>query len=161
MRKWIISRFFMLLTLAPLLVGSDPVHAAAKLRLVLVVAKGSRVTDLSRADLKRIFTNERVTGPGSKLVAFNHEPGSPERVAFDIAVFGMTKDQMGRFWVDRKIRGQASAPRALPSEYMAKVVEKFPNAIGYLPEHRLTQNLQPVSIDGVAYAAPDYDVLLN
>src|SRR5262245_51350758 len=75
-------------------------------KLVLVVVRGSRVTSISRSDLRRCFLGEQVSAAGKPLVPFNATANSPERTGFDKAVLGMTPDEVGRFWIDRKIRGE-------------------------------------------------------
>jgi hypothetical protein len=128
-------------------------------KLVVVVARGSAVTDISRTDLKRCFFNDTVSVKGTTLVPFNAQPSTAERGGFDRAVLGMSPDQAGRFWVDRKVRGQGGPPRSLPSNtYIAKVVAKFPGAIGYLPVDQLTADVQPVAVDGVPYTDPRYGI---
>jgi len=134
-------------------------HADGK-KLVVVVAKGSSLTGISRAELKRCFLGEPVTGGGKTLVPFNAATNTADRTGFDKAVLGMTPDEVGRFWVDRKVRGQSAAPRSLPSAaHMAKVAAKFPGAIGYLPEDQLTSDVQPVAVDGIPYADPHYNIV--
>src|SRR5689334_9403391 len=108
------------ISLCMLLVGRVA-HADGK-KLVVVVAKGSAVTNIARTDLKRAFTGETVAAGGKTLVPFNANPGTPERSGFDKAVLGMAPDEVGRFWIDRKVRGQSAAPRSLPSAaHIAKV----------------------------------------
>jgi hypothetical protein len=149
---FVLTLFFAALLYAP----CGPARALA-VRLVLVVAKGSRVVDLSRNELRRLYMSEPVVVSGIKLVPFNYTPGTPERVAFDRAALGLSPDQVGRLWIDRRVRGQLPAPRAMPSvAYMIKVVEVFPNAIGYAPENKLSSLVQPVLIDGVSYRDPSY-----
>jgi hypothetical protein len=129
-------------------------------KLVVVVAKGSPVTNISRGDLKRCFTGDTVTGGGKTLVPFNAAPGTPERTGFDKAVLGMSPDEAGKYWIDRKVRGQSAAPRALPTAaHIAKVAAKFPGAIGYLPEDQMTADIQAVSVDGVAYTDTKYNIV--
>src|SRR5688572_31501208 len=119
-------------------------------KLVVVVAKGSSVVNISRSELKRCFLGESVSAGGKPLVPFNATPGTPERTGFDKAVLGMSPDEVGRFWVDRKIRGQGAAPRALPSAaHIAKVAAKFPGAIAYLTPDQMTSDIQAVTVDGV------------
>lgn len=133
--------------------------AAAEQKLVVVVAKGSSLTSISRAELKRCFLGEPVSTAGKPLVPFNASPNTPERSAFDSAALGMSPDEVGRFWVDRKVRGQSGAPRSLPSNaHVVKVVAKFPNAIGYVPAGQLTPELQPVAIEGVAHTDARYPI---
>jgi hypothetical protein len=129
-------------------------------KLVVVVAKGSSVTNISRDDLKRCFLGGRTSAGDKTLVPFNQAPNTPERVGFDKAVLGMTPDEVGRFWIDRKIRGQSAAPRSLPSAaHVAKVAAKFPNAISYLTEDQLVPDIQAVAIDGVAYTDAGYKLV--
>jgi hypothetical protein len=141
------------------LAGSDPAWADGK-KLVVVVAKGSSVTNISRGDLKRCFIGEPVSLNDKALVPFNAAPNSPDRSGFDQAVLGMSPDQVGRFWVERKVRGQSAAPRALPSPaHIAKVAAKFPGAIGYLTADQMTSDIQPVTVDGIAYTDAKYNIV--
>jgi hypothetical protein len=129
-------------------------------KLVVVVARGSSLTSISRGDLKRCFTGEPVSGGGKTLIPFNASINTPDRAGFDKAVLDMSPDEVGRFWVDRKIRGQSGAPRSLPSPaHIAKVAAKFPGAIGYLPADQLTSDIQAVAVDGVAYTDARYDIV--
>lgn len=131
-----------------------------KLVVVVVIAKGSSVTNLSREDLRRCFLGEPVSAGGKTLVPFNLPPGSPERTGFDKAVLGMSPDEVGRYWIDRKVRGQSGAPRVLPSPaHVAKVAAKFPAAISYLPVDQLTSDVQAVSIDGIPYTDARYNIV--
>jgi hypothetical protein len=129
-------------------------------KLVVVVAKGSQVTNISRTDLRRCFTGERVSVADKTLVPFNAAPNSTDRAGFDKAVLGMSPDEAGRFWVDRKVRGQGAAPRSLPTAaHVAKVAAKFPNAIGYLEVDQMTSEIQAVTVDGVAYTDARYNIV--
>jgi len=128
-------------------------------RLVVVVARTSVVTNMSRLDLRRTFLGEPIVIGDVRLAPFNAEPNSDERAGFDLSVFAMTPDQIGRFWVDRKVRGQGAAPRSLPAIHLAKVIAKFPGAIGYLRFDQLTADVKPVKIDGVAYTDPRYSII--
>jgi len=146
-----------ILTLA-LCLAASIAHADGK-KLVVVVARGSSLTNISRVDLKRCFERDPVSSGDKQLVPFNASSGSPERIGFDRAVLGMDAGEVGRFWVDRKVRGQSDAPRALPSAaYVVKVVAKFPGAIGYVTQDQLTPELQPVKVEGVAYTDPSYSI---
>jgi hypothetical protein len=150
-------RFALVLVIA--LAGSA---AADGRRLVVVVAKGSKLTNISKSDLKREFLGETLSDDDAPFVPFNAAPGTSERIGFDRHVLGMSPDEVGRYWVDRKVRGERGAPRSLPSPaHMAKVVAKFPHAIGYLPADQLTADIQPVSIDGISYTDARYSLTTN
>jgi ABC-type phosphate transport system substrate-binding protein len=116
--------------------------------IVVVVAKGSKITRMSKAELKRCFSGDAVVIAGQRLSPFNYPPGSAERKAFDRAILGKSSEEVGRYWVDRKIRGESPAPRTLPSpSHVAKIVAKFPSAIGYLPADQLTTEVVAIAID--------------
>lgn len=145
-----------LLSLAIVMVLAQAAAADRK-KLVVVVVKGSPVTSISRTDLKHCFLGDSISSGGKTLVPFNAEAKTSDRMGFDRGALGMSPDEVGRFWVDRRVRGQGSAPRSLPSViHMVKVVAKFPGAIGYVPVDQLTPELQPVKLDGVPYTDAGY-----
>jgi len=130
-------------------------------RLVVVVAKTSKVTNIARVDLKRAFLGDSISITDVRIVPFNAEPKTDQRAGFDRAILGMTPDQAGRFWIDRKVRGEGAAPRSLPAVHLAKVIAKFPGAIGYLPIDQLTADVVPIKIDGVVYTDARYPLGLR
>jgi len=130
--------------------------------LVVIVAKGSKVTGLSRAELRRAFSGDAVVVDGDRLVPFNYTPGSPERVAFDRAILGLSPEEVGRFWVDRKIRGESQPPRALANASLViRIVARFPGAIGYIPADQVTDDVVAVTVDGVPPSSPDYPIAIK
>jgi hypothetical protein len=136
--------------------------ADADRSLVIVVAKGSKITSLSRGELKRAFAGDTLVVNGARLAPFNYPAGTPERIAFDRVILGMSAEQVGRYWVDRKIRGDSQAPRSLPSAlHVTKIVAKFPSAISYVPADQVTADLVPVAIDGVLPTATGYPIKLK
>jgi hypothetical protein len=133
--------------------------AADGKKLVVVVAKGSAVTNVSRVDLRRCFSGDAIDVAEVRLAPFNAEPNTDARAGFDLSVLGMTPDQVGRFWVDRKVRGEGAAPRSLAAIYLAKVIAKFPGAIGYLTVDQLTADVKAIKVDGVSYDDPRYSIV--
>jgi hypothetical protein len=134
------------------------IAAEPRVKLVVVVQKSSPLSELSMRDLKRLYTGEHITdAEGRKLLPLNHPPGSPDRIGFDQAVLKMEPEQIGRFWVDRKIRGQPSAPRSVaPRELLRKAVAALPGAVGYLRDGEVDAQLKVVAIDGKRPDAADY-----
>jgi hypothetical protein len=130
---------------------------AAETGLVLVVAKSNPISDVSKAELNRIFSGEAIKIDGQAVVPFALASSLPERKAFDQAVLGMGPEEVSKYWIDRRIRGQGNPPKAAPSaDAMAKVVASFPSAMGYVPASALTPALKPVSIDGKPYTNAGY-----
>ncbi|MEJ7600425.1 MAG: hypothetical protein WKG01_21130 [Kofleriaceae bacterium] len=142
-----------------LLLATYQVAAAEPRPLVVVVAKSSLITNVSKLDLKRSFLGDAIVVGDVRLAPFNAEPNSDERAGFDLAVLGMATDQTGRFWVDRKVRGQGTAPRAIPAMHLMKVVAKFPGAISYVRGDQLTADVRPVKVDGLAHTDPHYSIV--
>jgi len=136
------------------------VRADAEVALAVVVGPNSKLSDLSLSDLRRIFTGERVTDPsGNKLIPLNHPPKTVDRVGFDRSVLGMSPDEVGQFWVDRRIRGGSGPPRTVESiGTLRRVVQNLPGAIGYLRRPQLSTEVKPVRIDGKLPGDPGYPV---
>jgi hypothetical protein len=127
-----------------------PVRAGQDVPLAVIVAPGSKLSNISVTDLRRVFQSERLTDPeGNRLIGLNHPPKTVDRVGFDQVVLGMDADAVGRFWIDRKIRGGSGPPRAVESlATLRRVVEKLPGAIGYLRPSQLSSEVKAVRVDG-------------
>jgi ABC-type phosphate transport system substrate-binding protein len=140
-----------LLLAATTMTASTPVHANQKARLAIVVAKGSPVSTLSSNELKRLFLGATVTGPGgSRLIGINQAQDAPERLDFAKVVLGMSPDELGRYWIDRRIRGQSGPPKSLSTaEQVRKAIAHNPNAIGYLRVTDLGPDIKVIPIDGI------------
>lgn len=125
--------------------------AVPKGALVLVVAVGREtpLKGLDLGELRALFLGEVVDDDvGKKLVALNQPPQTPERVAFDKVVLGMSPEQAGRYWVDRRIRGGGRPPRAFEAAQLVRLVAKFPGAIAYLRAEHVDASVRIVTIDG-------------
>ena len=135
--------------------ATGDVHAES-VPLVVIVAKGAKVTNLTKAELKRCFSGEAVMIGEQRLIPFNLAPASVERAAFERTILGMSPEQAGRYWVDRKIRGQGQPPRQLTASSVVKIVAKFPGAIGYVTKAQVTSDVRVISIDGAAPGTTGY-----
>lgn len=137
-----------------------PVRAGNEVALAIIVSPSSKLTNLSVADLRRVFQSERLTDPdGVKLIALNHPPRTVDRVGFDHVVLGMDPEAVGRFWIDRKIRGGSGPPRTVESlATLRRVVEKLPGAIGYLRPGQLSNEVRAIRVDGKLPEDPGYPV---
>jgi len=115
-----------------------------------VVAKDSAVQQLSLYELKRLYLGDNMNTPdGKKLLALNRGTSTQERVGFDKTVLGMTPEEAARYWIDRRIKGQSGAPKAVdPANVLQKVVARLPGSISYIRQHELTDAVKVVKIDG-------------
>ena len=61
----------------------------------------------------------------------------------------MDPDQVGRFWIDRKIRGQPGPPRAVaPLGVLQEEVASISGTIGYMRDGEVDGQLKVLAIDG-------------
>jgi len=130
--------------------GSSGPRAAAppsSTELVVVVGAQSPLRDISRSTLRRAYLGEVTEDHGARLVPLNQPPGAPARVAFDRALLGLLPDAIARFWIDQRIRGQGSAPRAIPTvPLLLRVLAQLPGGISYLRRADLPANATTVRV---------------
>jgi hypothetical protein len=118
--------------------------------LAVVVRVDSKVENIGKTLLKRAYLSERPTGPdGRQLIPLNHPPRTPDRVGFDKTVLGMTADQVGRFWIDRRIRGGARPPRVVDNvTTLRRLVSHLPGTLAYLRPNQLDDSVKVLAVDG-------------
>jgi hypothetical protein len=134
-----------------------PRPSGAAQALVLVTGATSPVSNLSRGDIKRLFLGDPVVLAGQRLTAFNLPPASAERQLFERLALGMTSDQMAKYWIDRRIRGQTGAPKTAPTpEVVLKIAANFPGAVGYVSSGTLSPAVKALTIDGKTSNDPGY-----
>jgi ABC-type phosphate transport system substrate-binding protein len=112
----------------------SPTVWSADLELAVIVHPANGVTRLSRIELEKIFTAERGYWSSDKIIALNLPARSDARVLFDREVLRMDADQIGRYWIDRKVRGGDPPPRTVPDPALVRrLVAKLEAGIGYVP----------------------------
>jgi hypothetical protein len=127
--------------------------------LAIIAAKGG-VSDLSLYQLKRLYLGDNVQAGGAELIALNRDVKGAERTGFDKAVLGMTPEAAARYWIDRRIRGQSGAPKAVePAAVIQRVVARLPRAIGYVKLRDVSPDVQVVKIDGRKPGDPGYPIV--
>jgi len=135
------------------------VDASEKSSLAVIAAKGFPVDNLSFGDLKRLYAGTPVVAGGKSLIPITYPKHATERVGFDQSVLGMSADEVGRYWVDRKIRGQSGPPKAVDSpEVVIRVVTKVEGAVGYVRPGATSQSVKVLRIDGKLPGEPGYRV---
>jgi hypothetical protein len=132
--------------------------APGKVALAIVTQKASALNDLTTRELKRLYLGEQVATPdGKKIVPLNQAAKSPDRVAFEQIVLGMSPDEVSRFWIDRKIRGQPGPPKSVPSvDLLRRVIASLPGTVVYLKTTELNADLKVITIDGKKPGEPGY-----
>jgi hypothetical protein len=135
-------------------------RSAPRVRLAVVVAEKSPLVALSRHELRRVYSGEIVTrADGKRLIPLMLAARLPDRVGFDQAVLGMSADEVARYWIDRKIRGQSGPPKSVDSsDLLQRVVAQLDGAIGYVRSSNVRPGLKAVRIDGKTPSDPGYSV---
>jgi hypothetical protein len=135
-------------------------QAAAPLLVIVGNVTGS-VTDIPLATLRRAFQGEIAQVNGKRLIPFNQAGGTSERIWFDRSVLGLQPEDVGRFWIDRRIRDEGALPRVVGTRELAiKVVASLPGAITYVSSSSLNKHVHAVTIDGRAPSRPDYPLVV-
>lgn len=136
----------------------DASASAKKAALALVTQKSSGLDGLTLREVKRLYLGEHVDAPdGKRLVPMNQAPRSPERDEFERLVLRMSADEVGRFWIDRKIRGQSGPPRAVPSlDLLRRAAATVPGTIVYLKTSDVGSDLKVLRVEGKRPGEPGY-----
>lgn len=119
------------------MVAAAPAHALPQLDLVVIVHMQAATQHMSVVEMEALFTRTQTRWDnGTPIVPINAPPGSTMRVHFDQVVLRLSPDEVGRFWIDRRVRGLGMPPRHVddPSTTV-RVVEKLSGAIAYAPEN--------------------------
>lgn len=148
-RRTFVSAWCATLAASSLGVTTELVLAGERTRIAVVVAKTSPINGFSLAELRRMYLGEPVDSGGRRMIPINHGPSLRERVAFDQLVLGMSPEEVSRYWVDRRIRGQSGAPKAIdPADVHQRVIAKLAGAVGYVRTSELRDDVKVVRIDG-------------
>lgn len=125
--------------------------------LVVIVGKSVAETDISFALLRRVFSGDSGRIGGRALTPFNYAPDHPLRRRFDTLVLAMAPDEVGRYWVDRRVRGLGLPPRTVPSpQTMRGVIARLPGAIGYLDANLVDDSVRVLKVDGKSHREAGY-----
>jgi hypothetical protein len=154
LRHWLAAA---LLALGLILLPSGPAPAEAEIKLAVIVNPALPVTTLNAAELASIFTRvTRAWKDGTTVRALNLPQGSPGRVEFDRVVLDMTPERSAQFWIDKQIRGQEGAPKAIgQADIVVHLVPTLAGSIGYVPEEKVDAKVRVVArIRGGRVTAP-------
>ncbi len=98
---------------------------------------------------------------GVRLIPLNLPPRHPTRVLFDRAVLDLGPDRIGRYWINRKIRGQSGPPSTVATaDLIARFVRSVPNVVGYV-DGPVPPGLRAVRVDGRTPDDPEYALRIS
>jgi hypothetical protein len=128
-----------------------PLACAQGTDVAVVVNSNSPVTNVSSADLRKIFGGEKRTWPnGVPIKLIVRPPGCHERLVL-LRILGMSESEYKQYWTAQVLRGEADAePLTVPSFGMVKeATVAFPGAISLMDavDVKPGMNLKVISVD--------------
>jgi hypothetical protein len=138
--------------------GSPPRAEPPADRLAIVVALESPIRALTHFELKKLYLGAHIEDvAGERIMPFNQPLAAPDRLAFESHVLGMTPDEVARYWIDRKIRGESGAPKAVsPVDLLQRLVSRLVHSIAYVRVGQVLPQVRAIAIDGRLPADDDY-----
>ena len=135
------------LALLAVVLQSGPAPAAPPVALAVIVNPAAPVNAMSTTELASIFTRStRTWKDGSTVRALNLQPGSPERGEFDRVVLEMTPERSTQYWMDRQVRGEEGAPKAIAqADIVVSLVGTMNGSVGYVPESKVDAKVRVVA----------------
>jgi hypothetical protein len=129
------------------LIPSGPAPAGPAVRLAVIVHPAVPVSTLSAAELASVFTRAtRTWKDGTTVRALNLPQNSPERVEFDRVVLDMSPERSAQYWIDKQIRGEEPAPKAIgQADIVVRLISTLRGSIGYVPEDKVDDKVRVVA----------------
>jgi ABC-type phosphate transport system substrate-binding protein len=134
-------------------------HAQESEPLAIVVNRSNPLTEISLADLRRVFRGQRSRWTnGRRVTLVMRDPGAPERDAILRSVYGLNETEYRRSFLQAVFSGQTSdAPKTLASSNgVVRFVYNVPGAIGYVRAREVDPSVKMLRVDGRLPGEPGY-----
>jgi ABC-type phosphate transport system substrate-binding protein len=146
-KYFVLAAAFLLCTyLAPLAAqtsrGSD---------VAIVVHADTPVTNLSLAEVRKIFRGERqYWATGLPVVLLVRAPVARERDVVLKVIYQLTEAQFRQYWVAKIFRAESVSPPKLvySNDITNQLVATLPGAISFVDAHQVGPGLKVVRVDG-------------
>ena len=143
------------------LLGAAPRSARAQDAepLAIVVNRNNPLTEVSLAELRRLFRGQRSRwSNGRRVTLVMRDPGAPEREAILQSLYGLEEEEYRRTYLQAVFSGEASeAPKTLASTNgVLRFVYNVPGAIGYVRARDVDRSVKTLRVDGRLPGEPGY-----
>jgi ABC-type phosphate transport system substrate-binding protein len=148
-----------LLAAALLLPGVAGAQAHAPRPLAIVVNPNVPETNLSFAELRRIFLGEQQYWPDrSKVTLLVRAPTAYERSMVLDRIYRMDEDRFRQYWIGKMFRAEVAAgPKIVYSSDMAlNLIAAIRGSITFVPLSAVTPDVKVLRIDGKLPSEPGY-----
>lgn len=132
---------------------------ASRQPIAIVVNPKSGVTDLSFAELRRVFLGQQQYWPDrSKVTLLVRAPVARERAVVLDQIYRMDEDQFRQYWIGKMFRAEvAGGPKIVYSADMAmSLVAVIPGSITFVPASAVPADVRILRIDGKLPSDPGY-----
>jgi ABC-type phosphate transport system substrate-binding protein len=126
-------------------------HAQDAEPLAIVVNRANPVTEISLADLRRLYRGQRSRwSNGRRITLVMRDAGAPERDAILRSLYGLDEEEYRRGFLHAVFTGEApGAPRTLASTNgVLRFVFNVPGAIGYVRASEVDDSVKTLRVDG-------------
>jgi len=145
--RWVLGALIAsLLGVAPRVARAQDVEP-----LAIVVNRSNPLTEISLADLRRVFRGQRSRwSNGRRVTLVMRDPGAPERNAILQSLYGLQEEQYRRTYLQAVFSGEATdAPKTLASSNgVLRFVYNVPGAIGYVRARDVDASVKTLRVDG-------------
>jgi len=131
----------------------------AETDVAIVVSPSNPVSNLTLAELRKIYMGERrYWTTSSPVIVLMRSQGAREREVILRVVYQMTEEQYTHYWVARVMRAEASDPPASVFSYgmVQEGIKGNPGAIGYISVNDVRPGVKVVRIGGLMPGEPGY-----
>ncbi|WP_457641019.1 hypothetical protein [Persephonella sp.] len=119
---------------------------SAALEIAVVTGNGSKIDNVSKSDLKKIYLKVKRFFKGEKVIPVNLPPNSKVRKIFQEKILEMDNEQLNVYWNEMYFHG-IEPPIVLYSEKaVIKFVKKVKGAIGYINMKNVDKDLKIIYI---------------
>lgn len=127
-----------------------PAALAAGDPIAVVMSPISRQRGITSDKLRRVFLALPTdSDEGRRFMPINLAQSATARARFDRAVLEMSPEEVARYWIDQRLRGNKPPRSAATLDICRGAVQELPGAISYLPLSQAGA-LRVLSIDGRA-----------
>ena len=134
-------------------------QAAPRQAIAIVVNSQSTITDLSFAELRRLFMGEQqFWADRSKVTLLVRAPTARERAVVLDKIYKMDEDQFRQYWIGKMFRAEvAGGPKIVYSTDMAlTLISSIKGSITFVPASAVTGDVKVLKIDGKLPSDPNY-----
>jgi hypothetical protein len=131
----------------------------AQKKLLVIVSPSQSITDISLADLRRIYLGQLSRWPTRhRIVVVLPSPRSPEGELFIKHVIRMAELDYAQYWIGAVFRGQAAAAPLVASTAAEarRFVASQPDAIAVIADVPIDSSVRVLTVDGKPASAADY-----